>query len=114
MTEIAWSPWRPLPADGEELVGAVDAALRDVGLVPPSAPMISSHIELIPRAYPVPTMGRDMALATIQPWLMQHGILSRGRFGAWKYELGNMDHAVKMGIDAARWLVDGTPEEAWS
>ena len=45
---------------------------------------------------------------------MDQGIVARGRFGAWRYELGNMDHAVKMGVDAANWLVDGTPEEAWT
>jgi hypothetical protein len=72
------------------------------------------HIDHLPYGYPVPTLGRDAALRTIQPFLMDLGILARGRFGAWRYELGNMDHAVKMGVDAARWLVDGTPEQAWS
>jgi hypothetical protein len=45
---------------------------------------------------------------------MEHGIYSRGRFGAWRYEMGNMDHAVKMGIDAARHIVTGDTEELWS
>lgn len=49
----------------------------------------------------------------IQPWLERRGILSRGRFGSWRYELGNMDHAVKMGIDAARRLVREEPEVAF-
>jgi hypothetical protein len=53
----------------------------------------------------VPTLGRDRALQTIQPWLREHAIYSRGRFGSWRYESGNMDHAVKMGIDVARHLV---------
>jgi len=112
MTEIASSPWRPL--DSEGLVDRVDAALRRVGLVAAEAPRVSAHVEHIDRAYPVPTLGRDEALAVIQPWLMAHGIYARGRFGAWRYELGNMDHAVKMGVDVARLLVAGTPEEAWS
>jgi hypothetical protein len=72
------------------------------------------HLEDLGYAYPVPTVKRDSALATIQPWLMKHDILSRGRFGSWKYEIGNMDHAVKMGVDAARRMVKGTPEEVWS
>jgi hypothetical protein len=45
---------------------------------------------------------------------MEQGIYSRGRFGSWKYEIGNMDHAVKMGIDAARLVAEGTPEEVWT
>jgi len=114
MTEIASSPWRPRTATDDELVRDVDAALRRAGLVPADAPIASAHIEHIERAYPVPTLGRDAALAVIQPWLAAHGIYSRGRFGAWRYELGNMDHAVKMGVDVARLLVRGTPEEAWS
>ena len=35
-------------------------------------------------------------------------------FGSWRYEIGNMDHAVKMGIDVARRLVEGAPEELWA
>jgi predicted ABC-type sugar transport system permease subunit len=46
--------------------------------------------------------------------LMERNILSRGRFGSWKYEIGNMDHAVKMGVDAARHLVLGREEEIWT
>jgi hypothetical protein len=59
----------------------------------------------------VPTLERDPALAVIQPWLDQRDVFSRGRFGAWRYEIGNMDHAVKMGIDIARRLVLDEPEE---
>ena len=111
MTEIASSPWRPLETTG--LAERVDASLRGLGLVPESAGVASVHIDHIPYGYPVPTLGRDAALRTIQPFLMDLGILARGRFGAWRYELGNMDHAVKMGVDAARWIADGTPEQAW-
>lgn len=112
MTEIASSSWRPLDPTG--LADRVVDALRRVGLVPADAPIVSTHIEHIPYAYPVPTLHRDAALAAIQPWLARHGILARGRFGAWRYELGNMDHSVKMGIDVARRLVQGIEEEAWS
>ena len=33
--------------------------------------------------------------------------------GPGAYEIGNMDHAVKMGIDAPRRLLTGTVEELW-
>ncbi len=112
MTEIASSPYRPL--DERDLGADVDHALRKVGLVPDHARTVSVHIDHIERAYPVPTLTRDDALATIQPWLMRHGIYARGRFGAWRYELGNMDHSVKMGVDIAHLLVDGTEEQAWA
>jgi UDP-galactopyranose mutase len=41
---------------------------------------------------------------------MDAGIYSRGRFGSWRYETGNMDHATKMGIDLARHLTEGRSE----
>jgi hypothetical protein len=63
---------------------------------------------------PVPTVGRDEALDVIQPWLMDRAIFSRGRLRSWCYEIGNMDHEVKMGIDAARALVTGQSEAVWA
>ncbi len=109
MCEVASSATHPRPLDriGAEVVDA----LRRVGLVAAGSPIASLHVEELPYAYPVPTLGRDAALAVIQPWLDAHGIHARGRFGTWRYEIGNMDHAVKMGIDVARRIVTGTPEE---
>jgi protoporphyrinogen oxidase len=100
MTETSYSPEKPEPRDGLER--RVEAGLRAAGV-----------IEDIDYAYPVPTLERDASLDVIQPWLLKHDVLSRGRFGSWRYEIGNMDHAVKMGIDAARHLVLGDREELW-
>jgi len=49
--------------------------------------------------YPTPSLERDSALSTVQPWLESQGIFSRGRFGAWRYEVGNMDHSVAQGVE---------------
>ena len=54
------------------------------------------------------------ALSVIQPYLESLGIYSRGRFGAWKYEIGNMDHSVQMGAEVADRLVLGSPELCWN
>ena len=109
MCEVASSATHPRTLDhiGPDVVDA----LRHTGLVPPDAPIASLHVEELPYAYPVPTRGRDAALAVVQPWLDARGIYARGRFGTWRYEIGNMDHAVKMGIDVARRIVSGTAEE---
>lgn len=64
--------------------------------------------------YPTPTLARDRALGTIQPWLMSHQIYSRGRFGSWLYEIGNMDHSVMQGVEFANGLVLGEPETIWT
>jgi protoporphyrinogen oxidase len=109
LTETAYAEDGP-PASLED---RVVAGLAAAGLVTDDQPIASVHAIDVEYAYPVPTLDRDRALATIQPWLMEHGIYARGRFGSWRYELGNMDHAVKMGVDVARLLVEGRPEELW-
>jgi protoporphyrinogen oxidase len=111
MTETSYSDFKAEPRNGLE--DRVESGLRAAGVVAGRPRIASIHGEDIPSAYPVPTLGRDDALGLIQPWLMEHDIFSRGRFGSWRYEIGNMDHAVKMGVDIARRLVEGRPEELW-
>jgi UDP-galactopyranose mutase len=54
-----------------------------------------------------------MALEVIQPYLMDHRIYSRGRFGAWLYEIGNMDHSVMQGVEFVNDVLLGEPEKTW-
>lgn len=49
--------------------------------------------------YPTPSLERDCALKVLHPWLETKDIYSRGRFGAWRYEVGNMDHSVAQGVE---------------
>ncbi len=63
--------------------------------------------------YPVPSVGRDAALGTIQPWLREQHIWSRGRFGAWLYEIGNMDHSTMQGVEFVDHVLAGEPEQVW-
>jgi UDP-galactopyranose mutase len=111
LTETAFAPGSGRPAELEE---RVRAGLVSGGVVEDDLPIASLHTIDVEYAYPVPTLGRDRALAAIQPWLMERDIYARGRFGAWRYELGNMDHAVKMGVDIAHRLLEGRAEELWA
>jgi UDP-galactopyranose mutase len=111
MTETSYSAEKPEPREGIER--RVEEGLRTSGVVEGRPPVASVHVEQVEYAYPVPTLDRDASLAVIQPWLREREILSRGRFGSWRYEIGNMDHAVKMGIDAARHVLLGEAEELW-
>jgi protoporphyrinogen oxidase len=112
LTETAHSQHRPREREGMEQA-AVEGLIA-TGLIEEDVPIASLHTIDVDYAYPIPTRERDVALAVLQPWLMERDIYSRGRFGSWRYEIGNMDHAVKMGIDAARFLVEGRPEELWA
>jgi protoporphyrinogen oxidase len=66
------------------------------------------------RTYPVPSLERDAALATIEPWLDRLGIASRGRFGAWRYEIGNMDHSFMQGVEWVDRVLCGGEETVWT
>jgi protoporphyrinogen oxidase len=72
--------------------------------------VVSRYHRVIAYSYPIPTLGRDRALEILQPALLEKGIYSRGRFGAWRYEIGNMDHSVMMGVEAANNIVAGGEE----
>jgi len=72
--------------------------------------IVSRYQCSIAYSYPIPTLGRDKALAILQSALMEKGIYSRGRFGAWRYEIGNMDHSVMMGMEAVNHVLSGTQE----
>lgn len=67
----------------------------------------------VPYAYPVPTTNRSHALAIIQPYLESHEVYSRGRFGAWKYEVGNMDHSFMQGVEVVDRLLKGAQEKVF-
>jgi UDP-galactopyranose mutase len=114
LVEISVSAHRPFDPAGaiERTIGALVAggfltgeqATRD---------LLSTTLLSVPYAYPVPTLDRDDALATIHGWLEPRGIRSRGRFGAWRYEIGNTDHALMMGVEVVDHLVGGRPEQVW-
>jgi protoporphyrinogen oxidase len=115
LAEVSSSAYKEENADDvvERTVrGMVTSAL----LTPEQAErkIVSRQLLRVPYSYPVPTWERDAALAVIQPWLMEHGIYSRGRFGAWRYEIGNTDHSVMMGVEIADHLVEQRPETTWA
>jgi len=75
--------------------------------------VVSRYHRFVNYSYPIPTLERDGALAVLQPALMADGIYSRGRFGAWRYEIGNMDHSVMMGVEAIGHALKGERESVF-
>jgi protoporphyrinogen oxidase len=113
LAETTHSPWKPEPADG--IVGRVVDGMVATGLLEEAdrARIVATHRIDVPYEYPVPTLGRDDALAVIQPFLMERDVYSRGRFGAWQYEVGNMDHSVMQGVEVVNRVLLGAKEETW-
>ena len=60
--------------------------------------------------YPTPSLRRDAALTQILPALESDHIYSRGRFGAWKYEVSNQDHSFMQGLEIVERLLHRQPE----
>jgi hypothetical protein len=61
-------------------------------------------------SYPTPSVERDDILAQAIPFLEQHDIYSRGRFGMWKYEVSNTDHSLMQGVEVVNRLILGETE----
>jgi protoporphyrinogen oxidase len=115
LAEVSSSPFKR--EDPDTIIDrTVDGLVASQLLTPEQAQgkVLSRQLMHVPYSYPVPTLGRDEALATIQPWLMARDIYSRGRFGAWRYEIGNTDHSVMMGVELADCLLTGRSETTWS
>ncbi|MDA8415080.1 MAG: FAD-dependent oxidoreductase [Desulfobacteraceae bacterium] len=114
MCETTYSPHKPEDKKRiveQTLLGLVDSGMIDEGQKDRIA---SRYLIDIPYSYPVPTLGRDKALAAIQPYLETRSVYSRGRFGAWKYEIGNMDHSFMQGVEVVERLLTGNEERTFN
>jgi protoporphyrinogen oxidase len=113
MCETTYSPHKP--EDKATIIDRTVRGLIDSGMMDRShrQRIVSRYLIDIPYSYPVPTLGRDRALAVIQPWLESLNIYSRGRFGAWRYEAGNMDHSFMQGVEVVGRILAETPEKVF-
>lgn len=108
MAEVCESPAKPV--DAATLVDDVVAAILRDGLILPETRIVSRWHHREEHGYPTPFVGRDDVLAAIRPALEAGRVFSRGRFGAWKYEVSNQDHSFMQGAELANRLVRGTAE----
>ena len=108
MAELSSVPGRPLA--GTEAVRRTAEGLEQAGLIEGPQQVIHTWQRHVEHAYPVPTLGRDRVLRRLLQELHGAGILSRGRFGAWLYETGNMDDCFMQGLEAAAHLMTDAPE----
>ena len=113
LTETSHSPHKP--EDASSIVERVIDGLVSTGLMEESERdlVVTTWLCSPALSYPVPSLTRDGSLGTIQPWLRSQGIWSRGRFGAWLYEIGNMDHSAMQGVEFANHVVLGEEETVW-
>lgn len=111
MAEVSESPAKPV--DAARVADDVATGLRRAGLLPESAPIASLWHRRLGHGYPTPFLGRDAVLEPIDDALRNRRIYSRGRFGAWKYEVSNQDHSLMLGVEAVNHLLFGTEETTY-
>ena len=86
--------------DEFNIVDDTIAAAVSVGLISQFSEIVSVYHRRLQRGYPTPHLNRNSALADAEHFLRSNDIWSRGRFGAWKYEVSNQDHSLMQGVEA--------------
>jgi protoporphyrinogen oxidase len=109
MAETSSSRWKPVAQDS--LVDDTIRALKEDELLPEDGQIVSLVSRHIPQGYPIPFLGRDDTVDPILREFERSDIFSRGRFGAWKYEVSNQDHSFAQGYECVeRQIHQGGPE----
>jgi len=109
MAEIA----RPVgqSVDVGEIESETLRALQEDGLLVDPATVVSLASRHVPQGYPTPFLGRDNVVDPVLRAFEQVGVFSRGRFGAWKYEVSNQDHSFAQGYECVERCINrGGPE----
>jgi protoporphyrinogen oxidase len=81
-----------------EVIRSVIASLQTLGLLQETH-IISRWHRRLEYGYPVPTLNRNAILRDVFCTLEAQQIYSRGRFGAWMYEVSNQDHSFMQGVE---------------
>jgi protoporphyrinogen oxidase/glycosyltransferase involved in cell wall biosynthesis len=103
--EISYSPWKPLPVDGQKLIDRCVSDCIKVGMMRPDDRLITANQVDMPYAYVVYDHARAANVETCKSWLAEHDIVLAGRYSEWEYY--NSDHAFLAGKKAAetvKWL----------
>jgi protoporphyrinogen oxidase len=108
LAETSESPDRPV--DSSRIVDETIKGLLNTGMIGDAARVVSTWRYHAPAGYPAPGRERDVALARLMPGLESRDIFSRGRFGAWRYEVSNQDHSFMQGVEVVDRLLLGKAE----
>lgn len=111
MAEVSESPCKPV--DQERVVDEVVQGMRACRLINDDSHIVSSWHRRLEYGYPTPWHGRDDVLDPVNNELVRDGIYSRGRFGAWKYEVSNQDHSVMQGVEVIDHILKSGKEKTF-
>lgn len=98
------------PVDHANLLKDSIQGLVNTKMIEPTDEIVTTYHRRFNHGYPTPSLERDGVLKELLPKLQAKDIFSRGRFGSWKYEVGNQDHSFMLGVEAADHIVNGAAE----
>jgi len=96
--------------DRDTIIEQTIRGLLNTGLIQRRDQIVSTWRYTAEHGYPTPSLERDDLLGKIEPALARAGIASRGRFGAWRYEVSNQDHSFMQGVEWVNALLFDVPE----
>lgn len=108
MLEVSESSMKPV--DQSTLMYECLKGLIATEMIKAGDEIVSTYHRRFEHGYPTPSLEREGALQKLLPALEAKNILSRGRFGSWRYEVGNQDHSFMLGVEAADHIVNGAVE----
>jgi UDP-galactopyranose mutase len=93
--EISYSPTKPLPLDGDELITRAIEDCRRVGMIRDGDRILAANQVDLPCAYVLYDHQRARNVETCKTWLKGFDITLVGRYSEWEYY--NSDHALLAG-----------------
>lgn len=97
MTEVSAN--RKKPVTVKKIIEDTTASLKHHGMIATKNRIVTIWHKKLKYAYPTPSIERDSIIMEVMEYLQKNGIYSRGRFGYWKYEVGNQDHSFMQGME---------------
>ena len=98
------------PVDNDNMLKDCIKGLLNTEMLRADDQVVSTYHRRFDHGYPTPTLEREGVLKDLLPKLLDMDIYSRGRFGSWRYEVGNQDHSFMLGVEAADNIVNGAAE----
>ncbi|KAE9365976.1 FAD/NAD(P)-binding domain-containing protein [Stipitochalara longipes BDJ] len=108
MLEVSESSMKPV--DHANLLKDCIQGLINTEMIKPEDEIVSTYHRRFDHGYPTPSLEREGVLKELLPKLQALDIYSRGRFGSWRYEVGNQDHSFMLGVEAADHIANGAVE----
>ncbi|TID21996.1 hypothetical protein E2P81_ATG11112 [Venturia nashicola] len=108
MLEVSESSMKPV--NRETLLADSIQGLVNTEMLKESDEIVSTYVRSFEHGYPTPSLEREGVLKQLLPKLQDMDIYSRGRFGSWRYEVGNQDHSFMLGVEAVDAVLNGGVE----